>query len=94
MGTALLGLLKKEKLGGRGQGRLTQAKALQFQKYYRGAIVNNIGNAEQMGVAIWASLLHCMSTDDNPSYDSCPTSTESWCFYNKAVARDTDPPQH
>ena len=46
MGTALIGILKKRGTWGRGHGRLTQAKAQQYQKYYRSAIVNNIGNAE------------------------------------------------
>ena len=94
MGTALINLGKQKKLGGKGHGRLTKEKAIKFQHYYRWAIVNNVGNQDAMREAIWASLFHCMSTDEAPQHHRCPTGPNSWCFYQKAVATDTDTPPH
>ena len=68
MGTALINLAKHEKLGGRGAGRLTKDKALYFQRMYRLAIQRNVGNVDDMRSAIWATLFHCMSTDDSPQW--------------------------
>ena len=84
MGTALINLSKQKKLGGRGQGRLTKEKAIKFQHYYRHAITHNIGSQDSMRTAIWASLFHCMSTDEEPKHDRCPRGRDSWCFYNRA----------
>ena len=94
MGTALINLSKQKKLGGRGQGRLTKEKAIKFQHYYRHAIVNNIGSQEDMRKGIWASLFHCVSTDESPQHDRCPTGPDSWCFYQKAVASGSEIPSH
>ena len=77
MGMALLKLIKAEKLGDRGTGRLTQAKALTFQSYYRQAITSNLGDIDAMRKAIWASLFHCMSTDSDPHHDRCPPGADS-----------------
>jgi hypothetical protein len=35
--------------------------------------------------AIWATLLHSQSTDENPLHHLCPTGEDSWCFYNAAL---------
>ena len=94
MGTALLKLWKTEKIGGKGYGRLTEKKTQQFQKYYRGAIINNIGNPDGMRDAVWASLFHNMSTDEMPQHGKCPTGPDSWCFYNKAISNGMNPPPH
>ena len=48
MGKALLTLTKKMHLGGTCFDSLTQGKALQFQNYYRGAVMNNIGDVGNM----------------------------------------------
>ena len=66
MGTALRKLSAQAKLGGKGVGKLTASKCKMLQNYYRGAILNNQGSIDGMKAAIWASLLHCISTDDNP----------------------------
>ena len=94
LGTALLNLMKTAKLGGRGHGRLTQTKALTLQGYYRGAITSHIGDADGMRHAVWASLLHCMSTDDDPHHTRCPPGSESWCFFQGALAEGTEPGPH
>ena len=94
MGTALRKKAKEEKLGGRGYGALTANKCNILQSYYRNAIVKNLENPENMRKAIWASFLHCMSTDDKPQHQNCPQGQDSWCFYNKAKALGVTPPPH
>jgi hypothetical protein len=44
--------------------------------------------------AIWATLSHCMSTDDQPRHTRCPEGMNSWCFYQKANAAGTEPGPH
>ena len=90
MGTALLKLSKQERLGGRGPGRLTKQTALKLQQYYRGAIMGG-GDEDSMRSRVWATLFHCMSTDDDPHHTRCP---QSWCFYQQALAEDQEPPPH
>ena len=94
MGKALLTLTKKMHLGGTSFGRLTRCKALQFQNYYRGAVMNNIGDVHKIRDAIWATLYHCSSTDENPQHRKCPAGSKSWCFYQQAPADRKEPPLH
>ena len=98
MGAALLKLSKEQKLGGNDKkweaGRLTQAKALKFQAYYGRAIRNNVNNPDGMRRAVWASLLHCMSTDDSPHHTRCPDGSESWCYFKRAKAAGEEPGPH
>ncbi|XP_070178777.1 uncharacterized protein [Littorina saxatilis] len=94
MGTALRKKAKEEKLGGRRHGALTAKTCNILQSYYRNAIVKNLNKPEEMKEAIWASFMHCMSTDDNPQHEKCPHGPDSWCFFNKAVASGVPPPPH
>ena len=90
--TALKNVQQKEKLGGRGVGRLTLQKCVEFQSYYGKAIWNNTGSVEDMRDGIWASLRHCMSTDESPSHEQCPE--DKWCFYKNAISKEQMPPPH
>ncbi len=94
MGTALLKLSKEKKLGGRGEGRLTKEKALRMQHYYRFALNAGVGDADDMRNRVWATLFHCLSTDEDPHHSRCPSGTKSWCFFQRALADDEDPPPH
>ncbi len=91
MGTALRKLSKEQRLGGKGKGRLTAAKCKHLQNYYRGAILDNVGNMEKMKCAIWSGLFHSMSTDSSPHHTRC---SASWCWYAKAVENGEEPPSH
>ncbi len=91
MGTAPRKLSAQGKLGGKGAGKLTAAKCKSLLSYYRGAILNNQGNVEQMRTAIWASLLHSMSTDENPLHNRCKP---SWCWFRKAEENGVTPESH
>lgn len=44
--------------------------------------------------AVEATLRHMSSTDDDPKHDLCPEGLESWCFYNRALAKHEEPPVH
>lgn len=94
MGTALLKLSKEKHLGGRGPGRLTAKMAEWMQRQYKKAISHNKGDPDGMREAVWACLFHCMSTDDRPLHSRCPIGEESWCFYNKAIAKGEASPSH
>ena len=94
MDTALMQLAKDKKLGGKGHGRLTQGKINKLQQYYRAAITNNAGDADGMRSAVWATLLHCVSTDEDPHHTRCPEGATSWCFYKRALAADEEPAPH
>ena len=59
--------------------------------HYRAAIV---GDADAMRSAVWATLLHCMSTDADPHHTRCPSGEESWCFYQRALASGEEPESH
>ncbi|XP_070202967.1 uncharacterized protein [Littorina saxatilis] len=94
MGTALRKLAKDERLGGKGVGRLTEGKCDSLQNYYRGAIVNNLDNIDRMRSSVWSTLFHSMSTDERPYHYRCPTSPDTWCFYQKALIAGTEPRSH
>ena len=94
MGTALRKKAKEAHLGGRRYGSLTANACNSLQSYYRTAITQNLGNAESMKKAIWASFLHCSSSDEEPKHENCPTGLNSWCFYNRAIAAGQCPPSH
>lgn len=44
--------------------------------------------------AVEAKLQHMSSTDDAPKHDFCPKGAQSWCSYNRAVAKGEKPPLH
>ena len=94
MGTSLLKLAKSAKLGGRGQGRLTKEKALRMQHYFCYALNAGVGDVDDMRQHVWASVFHCMSTDSNPKHTRWAMGDQSWCFYQRAVAIDEEPPAH
>lgn len=88
MGTALRKLSAEKHLGGRGVGKLTEQKCKSLQNYYRGAIVKNLSDIDSMKNAIWAGLLHSMSTDETPFHTRC---SPSWCWYLQAMEKGEDP---
>ena len=67
---------------------------MKLQTYYRYNIKNNVGDADAMRSAVWASLFHCMSTDENPHQTRCSATTDLWCFYQKALANGGVPESH
>lgn len=66
-----------------GKGRLTGHLIDSLQNWYGRAIRDNAGDYRAMAKAIWASVCHRASTDDEPRHDFCPD--DSWCQYRKAT---------
>ncbi|GFU38783.1 uncharacterized protein TNCV_2891611 [Trichonephila clavipes] len=85
--------VKKVTLGGRKQGSLTDKNITKLQNYYRKAIKDNVPDTDKMKTAIYASLMHCSSTDKKPMHGKCPEG-ESWCFYKRAIAKGETPGSH
>ncbi|KAJ4442731.1 hypothetical protein ANN_04322 [Periplaneta americana] len=56
-----------QQLGGRAHGSLKSVTINKLQKYYTKAIYRNKGDTEATKTAIYATLLHSISTDKNPS---------------------------
>ena len=56
--------------------------------------MNNIGDVDKMRDAIWATLYHCSSTDENPEHHKCPAGSKSWCFYQQAITNEKEPPSY
>lgn len=54
-----------------GSGRLTNEEMDRLQNYYGKAIRENLGSEEDMERAIWATLNHGRSTDENPRHERC-----------------------
>lgn len=93
LGTALRNAAREQHLGD--AGKLTERKIERLTKYYGRAVRNSIEtNAVVMKQNILATLLHCQSTDELPSHQYCPHGTDSWCFYNRALAKQKDSGKH
>ena len=76
------------------KGRFLKDMVPKLQGYYGKAIKNNLKSADEMHDAIWATWYHLSSTDDNPEHNYCPEGEESWCFFQRALAKGEDPPSH
>ena len=99
MGTALRKLATEGKkagtvLGGRGYGKLTQGTINKLTGYYSKAIRSHPGDLDGMRDAVFATLFHAASTDDNPRHFKCPQGSASWCFFNRAEAAGEEPVPH
>ena len=85
---------KGQPLGGKAYGSLKGTTINKLTNYYRNGIQSNLGDINKMKTAIFATLTHCSSTDEKPNHKKCPTGTESWCFYNRAIAKKIRPEPH
>ncbi|KAH7963500.1 hypothetical protein HPB52_021267 [Rhipicephalus sanguineus] len=96
-GAALRTLVDKKKAQGQplgGKGRLTQDKIKKITNYYGYALRSHKNDVPGMKRAVEATLRHMSSTDDAPKHDLCPEGVQSWCSYNRAVAKGEKPPLH
>ena len=99
MGTALRNLTKDTKktgvtLGGRGHGKLTLAAINKLTLYYGKAIRSCTGDKDAMRSAVFASFFHAASTDEEPHHNHCPVGRNSWCFFQRALAKGEEPGYH
>ena len=77
-----------------GKGKLTRAVQDKLAGYYASQLKQNAPDIEKMREGVYASLFHSVSTDDAPHHSHCPKGSESWCFYQRAVALKEEPRPH
>lgn len=76
-----------------GKGRLTDDVIGALQSYYEKAIWDNADDdVTSMRKAVWGSFFHLSSNDNSPGLTLCPNGEDSWCFYNRALAKRETPP--
>ena len=67
------------------RNRLTDKVIDSLQVYYGRAIRNNTHSIKENAImAIWH---HTRSTDNKPDHKLCPTGVESWCDYQRGLAK-------
>nr|XP_042896708.1 uncharacterized protein LOC122269121 [Parasteatoda tepidariorum] len=81
-------------IGGRKKGSLKESTIIKLTNFYRKAIKDNCPDITKMKSAIYASLLHCSSSDKAPKHSKCPTGVQSWCFFQRALATSEIQPSH
>ena len=86
------GQVRKIKWGGK--GRLTESVINSLSVYFGGAIRNFPGDMDGMFRAIWAVFHHSISDDEQHHHQFCPTGSDSWCKFNRALADNVEPPKH
>ncbi|ESO85539.1 hypothetical protein LOTGIDRAFT_155024 [Lottia gigantea] len=74
-----------------GKGRLTKERVKAIQNYYGRAIKDNAGDLEGMYRSTWAIYLHYFDDDEN-QHHRCPSGPESWCWYQRQLARGISTP--
>ncbi|GFV63421.1 uncharacterized protein TNCV_4458451 [Trichonephila clavipes] len=99
LGTALRSTVKDCRaqgisLGGKSHGSLKEATIKKLTTYYKKASLRNKGDVNAMKTAIYATLLHSISTDANPQHSKCPTGETSRCFYQSTIANGEKPGNH
>ena len=97
MGTALNNVIqdcKAQRQSISGKGKLTKEKVLKIQNYYGRAIKDNAHDPALAKKRIFAILFHLTSTDRNPKHVHCPPGENSWCFWQRAIARQENPGPH
>ncbi|GFX88535.1 uncharacterized protein TNCV_2659461 [Trichonephila clavipes] len=80
LGTALRQAVKDWRvkgvtLGGKQRGCLKEETIKKLTRYYTNAIRKNKDDVEAMKTAIYATLFHCMSTDQKPQHKKCPSAS-------------------
>ncbi len=97
MGTALNNLKSECRAQGEritGKGKLTNQMILKIQNYYGKAIKDNAEDISVMKKRIFAILYHLTSSDKDPKHMHCPPGERSWCFWQRALAKDISPGAH
>ncbi|KAH7939135.1 hypothetical protein HPB52_007146 [Rhipicephalus sanguineus] len=86
---------KKKAQGGSlgGKGRLTQQK-IKIASYYGYALRSHRNDVPGTQRAVLPTLKHMSSTDKAPKHDLCPEGPDSWCKYQRTVAKKEKPPPH
>ena len=62
--------------------------------FYGKAIRNFPGYMDGMYREIWAVFHHSLSNDEKHDHQFCPSGSDSWCEFNRALANNEEPPKH
>ena len=65
---------------------------MKLTDYYGKAIRANANSIDDMKTAIFATLHHAVSTDENPNHAQCPEGENSWCIFRRAEAKNEPNP--
>ncbi|GFT52539.1 uncharacterized protein TNCV_14961 [Trichonephila clavipes] len=87
-------VIKKEECINHVSKRLGTALRSTVKTVVLKAILRNKGDVNAMKTAIYATLLHSISTDAKPQHSKCPAGENSWCFYQSAIANGEKPNNH
>lgn len=88
MSTALRKLKASSKSDGKnlgGRKKLTNETIDKMQNYYGRALKDNAPDVTKMKNAVFSSLFHMISTDDEPHHTFCPIGIDSWCHFKRAL---------
>ena len=71
------------------KGRLTENRIDKLQVYFGKAIRQNTHSIRAMQTAIMAIWHHGKSTNDNPDHGLCPEGENTWCGFQRDIAKGT-----
>jgi hypothetical protein len=78
-----------------GRGKLTDDTIERLTGYYGAGIKRTVGTTvQEMKKACLSGFKHVTSSDANPDHEYCEEGEGSYCFYNKALAKNQVPPSH
>lgn len=72
-----------------GAGRLTENRIDTLQVYFGKAISQNTHSIMAMQNAVMAIWHHGKSTNENPDHELCPEGENSWCGFQRDIAKGT-----
>ena len=83
--------LKKQNKGivGRGKGKITDKAIGELTEFYALSIRKISDSIEKVKTAIWGSLEHCSSLDENPQHYKCAPGKDSSCKWRQAELNGT-----
>ncbi|GFX46970.1 uncharacterized protein TNCV_315931 [Trichonephila clavipes] len=81
-------------LGCIAHGSLKEATVKKLTTYYQKAFFRNQGDMNGRKAAIYATLLHSISTDAKPQHSKCPEGENSWSFYESVITNGEKDSNH
>ena len=73
----------KDSISGNKKGHVAEKIASKLTNYYADALKTNAPDIKSMQNAVFASLYHMSSTNEEPNHKLCPTGEKSWCRYQR-----------
>ena len=73
----------KDSISGKRKGQVTEKIATKLTNYYADALKTNAPDIKSMQNAVFASLYHMSSTNEEPNHKLCPPGEKSWCKYQR-----------